>query len=209
MLEDMFKKAIAIALRVPIENVVELQVTEVQKGAGLRRLQSLRTKVYEVSYEVLPPETMDPDIVAEKANHITAADSAESDVFKQSLKSTSGVEKIGEITSKIPAYKYQDQTTTETPSLKASQEEETSLVPFVIGGVVSFAAVLMLGGAIIYKRSRGADHLKAGLSNGRWLACEAEAGANEVLPRVPSNTLLDMPSMKKSVSTEKDLLSLA
>merc|ERR1712072_218738 len=99
---EVFRKGIAFALGISIESVVELQVTEVQKGAGLRRLQSLQAKAYEVSYEVLPPESMDPDTVAEKANRVAVADSAESVLFRQMLKSTGSVEEVGQIVSKIP-----------------------------------------------------------------------------------------------------------
>lgn len=206
--EAMFKKAIAGALGISMENVVELQVTQVQKGAGLRRLESLQTHVYEVTYEVLLPESMDPDTLAEKANRIAAPDSAESFMFKQALKSTSGVEEIGLIVSKVPAYKFQDQATTAIPSLQLSHEEETSPVPFVIGGVAGFAAVLVFVATIIYKRSGGTDHMKAALRNGRWLACEAETVGHDVIPRVRSSTLLDRPSVK-SACPEKEFLSLA
>jgi len=50
--------------------------------------------------------------------------------------------------------------------------------------------------------------MKAALRNGRWLACEAEIGGHDVIPRVRSNTLLDRPSVK-SACPEKEFLFLA
>merc|ERR1712232_762824 len=143
--------------------------------------------VYEVSYKVLPPDSMDADVVAERANRIAQMDSDESEAFRQVLGSTDGVSQVGQIIPKVPAYIVQETTTTTTGAYvqQGPGKSSTSALPFAIGGVAGFAVLLLLG-VTIYKRKGGAGCWKA---KNRWLECE-EAD-NPAIPRVPSNTLLD------------------
>merc|ERR1712072_1506660 len=62
-LEQMFRKALANALGVPLMHVVKRSVSEFGSGKGLRRLQPARTRQYEIAYEVIVPSSMDPDLV--------------------------------------------------------------------------------------------------------------------------------------------------
>merc|ERR1712176_53820 len=73
VLEEVFRRGIADALTVSIEDVVKLTVVEIGQGSGSRRLQSTKMKQYEVSYEVIPPSSVDPAAVVVKANLITEA----------------------------------------------------------------------------------------------------------------------------------------
>merc|ERR1712025_1176011 len=66
VLEEAFRRGIADALTVSIEDVVKLTVVEIGQGSGSRRLQSTKVRQYEVSYEVIPPKTMDPSVVVDK-----------------------------------------------------------------------------------------------------------------------------------------------
>lgn len=193
VLVDMFRKGIAEALQVPISSVVDIKVNEVTNGQGLRRLQALQTKRYEVSYEVLPPKSIDPEVVAEKANLITSANTTEFQVFKETLQATSGVAEVGEIVSKVPAYTFQDETANMPPQTPTDPSEgSTSPVPLVVGGAVGFIAILLVGGALFYRRKVAANDAREAL---RRAAGESDAEAG-VIPRVPSNTLLGSPASK-------------
>merc|ERR1711959_626828 len=103
--EEMFKGGIANALEVPTENVVKLSVSEIGQGPGLRRLQSIQTKRYEVSFGIILASTMDADVVVEKANRIAVPGTAESLIFRQVLTATNGVVQVRQIAMKVPAHK--------------------------------------------------------------------------------------------------------
>merc|ERR1719440_365111 len=118
-LQGMFKRALAAAVEIPLEFVVKLNVSEINETSGTtRRLQENQsnqtnqtdlhdnqTKVYEVAYEIMVPEYMDADAIIEKANRIAEPGSNESQLFRQVLLETDGVVAVGEIVSKVPAYK--------------------------------------------------------------------------------------------------------
>jgi len=99
VVEEMIRQAIADALGMPVKYVVKLTASKIGQGSGLRRLQPLQTKRYEISYEVLPPSSMDPDEVVEKANRIAMPRTVESNVFRQVLVATDGVAQIRQIAS--------------------------------------------------------------------------------------------------------------
>jgi len=91
VLEEVFKRGIAKSLNVSMENVVKLTVTEIGQGSGSRRLQSSVAKQYEVSYEVIPPSSMDLAVVVAKANLMTTASTAETQVFRKVLLAQAGI----------------------------------------------------------------------------------------------------------------------
>merc|ERR1712232_1004782 len=135
VVENMFKEAIAEALEIPIDNVVKLEVSEINQGAGLRRLQSTQTKRYEISYEVLPLKSMDPEVFVAKANHIFEENTVESQTFYQTL-TTSGVTEIRQVVPKLAAYIISDTTTTTTTTTTSAVEANTtSHVGLVVLGV--------------------------------------------------------------------------
>jgi len=143
VLETMFKKGIAQALSVSIEDVVKLTVSEVGQG---RRLLSNQAKQYEVSYEIIAPTSMDADLLVEKANRITEANSTESQAFRQVLIAQDGVSKVLDVTVLIAAYKFEEQITT-TASSK-SKEPQSGMSGGVIVLII-FAVLLVLGGCLI------------------------------------------------------------
>merc|ERR1719201_2441449 len=124
VLEEVFKRGIADALNVSIENVVKLTVVEISQGSGSRRLQSSTTKQYEVSYEVIPPSSMDPAVVVAKANLITEASTAETQVFRQVLLAQSGIGQVNQVVPKVVAYTFEEEITTPAPS--APNQKDTS-----------------------------------------------------------------------------------
>lgn len=186
VVEDMFKKAIAAAVELPVELVVKLEVSEInpsvqenvslseinrsgqenvslsetndtlQKNlsSGVRRLQAIQTKWFEVSYEVVVPGHMDADAIIERANRIAVPGSNESKLFRDVLMSTDGVEGVGEIIATVPA--SQIVATTSAPS--NSKEEESSWKAVVIGLSVAVVTVFCLAlSAILIKRKMVTD----------------------------------------------------
>merc|ERR1719399_1090992 len=79
--ETMFREAMATALDLSVDHVKELLVSEIERGQG-RRLQSIETQWYRVSYKVLVPNTMDPNVIVGKANRIAVTGSDESQAFR-------------------------------------------------------------------------------------------------------------------------------
>jgi len=154
VVEDMFKKGIADALEMTIEHVVKLTASQIGQGPGLRRLQPLQTKRYEVSYEVIPPRSMDPDDVLEKANRIAMPGTVESQVFQQVLVATDGVAQVRRIVSKIPAHKIVHESTTSAPHTQADEDEDKiSWKGVVIGGVTIAMGIACLAvSAVMIKR---------------------------------------------------------
>merc|ERR1712086_1231969 len=117
--ENMFRKAIANALNISIEHVVKLTASEIQQGSRLRRLQSVQTKRFEVSYEVSLPNSTDLELVVAKLNRIAKTGSAESQVFRQVLADMEGVARVGQIVVKIAAYDMDDKISTTSPVPRA------------------------------------------------------------------------------------------
>jgi hypothetical protein len=168
VVEDMFKRAIAAAVELPVEFVVKSEVSEINRSvqdnmslseandtlqnnlsSGSRRLQAIQTKWFEVSYELLVPSHMDADAIIERANRIAVSGSEESKLFRDILMSTDGVERIGEINATVPASKIV--ATTAAPT--NSKEEESSWKSIVIGLSVAFVIVICLGlSAVLIKR---------------------------------------------------------
>lgn len=188
VVESMFKEAIAQALGVSIENVVKVKVSEVIPGSGLRRLQEVQKKLYEVSYEVLPPSSMNPDEVVEKANRIAATYTPEALAFLEVLATTDGVAEVGQITSKVSAYTFHEEKTSMSPPDSVVQDNG-SISPLVVGSIGGFLAVLcLIGGVIMLRRKMVPDGMKTALRG--WVGgSDAEAG-NPVIECLPSNTLL-------------------
>jgi len=183
----MFKRGIADALEVSIEYVVELKVSEIALGGGLRRLQSVQAKRYVVSYTILLPESVDADVVVAKANRIAMTSSAESQVFQQALTATKGVAQVRYIKSKKPAHKIGNGTTSTSPHSQAEQDQnETLQMSLAIGGTTIFMALLCFVASILIKRRSA--WWKALASQG----AEGDSEAGGTMYRVPStNTLLD------------------
>lgn len=151
VVEDMFTRAIAAALEVPVQLVVSLTASEVHQSSGLqRRLQDNvtnqtsfhpnQTKLYEVAYEIVVPDYMDASEVIEKANQIAEPGSAESQLFRQVLMSTDGVVGVGKIVSKVPAYK---KIPAHSVPPSTPEEKDRSWMSVLIG--VSVFVLLALG----------------------------------------------------------------
>jgi len=139
---DIFKRAIANVLEVPLVNVAKLIASEIETRPGLRRLQSTQTKRYDVAYEVIVPSGMDADALVEKMNRIAVSGSSESQAFRQVLTSADGIAQVGQIVAKIPASKFEENATTPLGSKPEPLEEENSWTSLVIGSVAVFMALL-------------------------------------------------------------------
>jgi hypothetical protein len=151
--QDMFARAIAAALEVPVELVVSLTASEVEQNSGSeRRLQdnltnqtSLRnnqTRLYEVAYEIVVPGSMDTNEIIEKVNKIAESDSAESQLFRQVLLSTNGIIGVGKIVSKVPA--YQKLPVQDAPPATEEEEDETNWVSVLIGALAFILGISCL-----------------------------------------------------------------
>merc|ERR1719482_1275329 len=148
VLEDVFKRGIADALSVSIENVVKLTVVEISQDSGSRRLQSSSLKQYEVSYEVIPPSSMDPAVVVAKANLITEGSTAETQVFRQVLLAQAGIGDVKQVVPKVAAYKFEEEITTPAPS--ADVKDDTSgmsagLIVLIVLLVLLFLVSVVVG----------------------------------------------------------------
>merc|ERR1712190_563847 len=106
--KDMFAEGIADSLNIPKENVVKLQA-KVKEDSGLRRLQTTQSKRYEVTYEVVTPQSMDPAVVVSKANSIADPQSAEAQTFRRVLTETPGVGQVRQVLPKIVAFTFEDE----------------------------------------------------------------------------------------------------
>lgn len=148
--EHMFRSGIASALNISIERVVKLIASEVQQGSRLRRLRSVQTKLFEVSYEVSFPSSTDLEVFVTKLNSIAKAGSVESQVFRQVLADTEGVANVGVIVLKIAAYNMGDRITT-TPSVTRVDEakEENSLTAIIVGSIAIAMAFGCVGTAVV------------------------------------------------------------
>lgn len=162
VVKPMFKRGIADAVGIPIVYVEKLVASEIQQGSGLRRLQPIQTKRYEVSYEIRVPSSMDADLVVEKANRIAEPDTAEAQLFRQVLTATPGVAQVRQIVLKIPARKIEDETTSVDPHTQANQDKDNkSWKGLVIGGIAIFMAVLCcITSAVLIRRKMAAASSK-------------------------------------------------
>jgi len=151
-LENMFRRGIANALNISIDQVVKLTASEMQQGSRLRRLQSIQTKRYEVSYEVSLPSSTGIDVLVAKLNRIAESDTMESQVFRQVLTDTDGVAKVGQIVSKIAAHAVDDKIATTFP-VDDGKDEGRSWIAVVIGSVAIAVAAGCVGtGFVMLKR---------------------------------------------------------
>merc|ERR1712072_482913 len=154
IIEDMFKRAIAESLEVPLANVVELVASEIVQGA--RRLSAVLIKRYTVSYEVVVPSTMSVDAIIEKANRIAVSGSAESQVFRQVLTATDGVEEVSQVVVKVPAQVGQIEeiiamSVDKTPTKTNEGRDWTALI---IGGIAIVLAVTCLASSVVFLMRR-------------------------------------------------------
>jgi hypothetical protein len=193
VLEDMLKKGIAEALEINIENVVKLLVSEIGQNTGLRRLESNQNKRYEVSYEILVPTSLDPDVVVQKANRIAVASTAESEAFRQALKATDGVLEVGQVASKTSAYKIAGETTTvfilPGSDLNKSETSHTSVVVGVSAGFVGLVLAAVCGLLIKRKMAEAKSRVAPG-DEGRE--------ADDAVIRIPSSTLLQSRAIRQA-----------
>jgi hypothetical protein len=176
VVQHMFKKAIAAAVDLPIELVTaELTLTtaknislaeangssELAQSSGARRLQAFQTRWYEIAYELVITADMDVDAIIEKANRIAVPGSEESQLFRNIMMATEGVQRVGEITSKVPASKIG--ATTAAPSGPAAEDgsSNNSWKSVAIGLSVAVVVIAcLIVSAVLYKRkvvSSGAE----------------------------------------------------
>jgi len=156
-LERMFQRALANSLDVPIHHIVTLFVRLSSRGSGpgLRRLQSLLARQYEIAYEVIVPSSEDPNLVMEKANRIAVAGSAESQVFRQELIATDGVEQVRQVVMKVSPYVLDDKTRTPPPSSQfvvAFNDDDSSSWRSVAFGLIAVVSCLCLVPGIVWIR---------------------------------------------------------
>jgi len=200
VLEEVFKRGIAEALNVSIENVVKLTVVEIVKGSGSRRLQSTMVKRYEVSYEVIPPSSMDPAVVVAKANLITEASSAETQVFRQVLMAQDGIAQVQQVVPKVVAYKFEEEITTPAPTADVGPNHDTSgmsagLIVLIVLLVLLCLVSLAVSVIVIMRKMRPEKQYGMPLKVLRQGDLETgirETG-NATVVREPSHTLLDAP----------------
>jgi hypothetical protein len=162
VLQDMFQRAIASAVEVLPDFVMKVEVTEIEQGSGSRRLQSIETKRYEVAYQVVVASHMDPNDVVEKANRIAVPGTAESQLFRDALMATDGVERVGKIAAKIAAYKVGDEASTLPPSTPKNQaKDEKPWKSLAIGAIaiVLGLSCLAITSAILIKRKFASSEL--------------------------------------------------
>jgi hypothetical protein len=139
---DIFKKAIANVLEVPLVNVAKVIASEIETRPGLRRLQSAQTKHYDVAYEVIVPSSMDADALVGKMNRIAVPGSSESQGFRQVLTSADALAQVGVIVAKIIARKFEENATAPLGSKPEELEEEKSWTSLVVGSIAVFMALL-------------------------------------------------------------------
>jgi len=190
LLEETFKKGIANVLNISVEHVVKLIVSEIGQNSGSRRLQSVRTKKYEVSYEVIPPSSMDPQALTNKASRITDASTSESQVFRQILLSQDGVSQISQVVPKIAAYIFEE----EIPTIVPGTEPESSgmsagIVVLIILLVILF--VMLAIASAFWIRRRMAWRSDMNIRAVQYKQRDVETGADTTIVREPSHTLLD------------------
>merc|ERR1711990_793937 len=154
IVEDMFKRAIAESLEVPLANVVELVASEIVQGA--RRLSAVLIKRYTVSYEVVVPSTMSVDALIEKANRIASAGSVESQVFRQVLTATDGVEQVSQVVVKVPAQvgRIEEIIAMSVDKTPTQTDEGRDWTALIIGGIAIVLAVTCLASSVVFLMRR-------------------------------------------------------
>jgi hypothetical protein len=197
---DMFIRAIADSLGISKDDVVKL-IIKVVEGSGLRRLQTAESKRYEVSYEVVTPKSVDPEVVVTKVNSITEPGSVEAQTFRQVLTETPGVGEVRQVVPKISAFTFEDQAETNDVSTTAQPFQAEVSTSWGIVVLIVFLVVLCLvvaaGSAIALKRRRSKPAAE------RSLEGSSLTSTDEVVVRIPSHTLLgsdNSEAPKKQIS---------
>jgi len=163
VIKETCKRGIADALGVPMDSVVKLEVIESSEGAGARRLQSTQLKQYEISYEVMPPSTMNPKVVVQKASAIFVQSTPEAQAFRQALTALQGVVEIRAVVPKISARQFEDEIVTERLDNEEVPQEDAdeftmSPVIFVSIAFIVFCSCLVIVGLIFRaQRTKEAD----------------------------------------------------
>jgi len=114
-----------------------------------------KTTRYEVSYEVLVPSSVDPDVIIAKANRIAESGSAESQLFRGELTATPGVLSVGEVVVTKPASKVVEQVPSAAPKDEKNDDSSKGLVIGLVIGAIGILCLLTSAG--IYIRSRKPD----------------------------------------------------
>jgi len=158
---------------------------------------------------------MNADATVEKANRIAVPGSDESQLFRDVLMATEGVERVGDIASKVPASKVG--VTTAAPSSPAD-EDSKSWKSVVIGLSVAVVIITcLIVSAVLYKRKVASseaerDTLAGDIENGQLDAVNPPSQAvndkvEETKPIKEVNPMLiDTPSediKDKVVETRK------
>merc|ERR1711977_633282 len=91
---------------------------------------------------------MDVDSLVDRANRITEANTAESQVFRRVLMAQDGVSQVLNVTVKVAAYKFEDQITT-TASSKSGDSQSGMAKGFIV-----LIIVMVLLGVCLMMRKR-------------------------------------------------------
>jgi hypothetical protein len=203
--EEMFRNGLANALNISVNDIVKLVVSEImqpralsengQQFHRLRRLQSASAVRFEVSYEVLPPDSMDVDGLVSKANRITSSGSAEAQGFREVMTTGYGVAKVQQVVPRITARKFEDEVVV-SQTMKEEEPENDATpvsVPILVlaaclGFIIIACAVVFSVRHLMFPRGRESDR-----PSPRVLEAALEEGcrANVDIVRTPSGTLLD------------------
>lgn len=198
------KQGVADALGLKLQDIVKFKVVEVASSEGARKLQG-SAKQYEVSYEVLPPHSMNATAVLQKAKAIlvengTARQAEESIAFQQAVSGHEDVVQVLTARQTVEARMFEDavfvtpQGPREPLHVLEEQDEGITLLPLwialgVVVGVLFLCTLLCLRG-----RTIGGPwcNQNPGKADDAW-DLEAHVSPDDVVIRVPSHTLLDQP----------------
>merc|ERR1719281_1087034 len=88
---------------------------------------------------------MDPAVAVARANLITEASSAETQVFRQVLMAQSGIGQVKQVVPKVVAYKFEEEITTPAPSAAVGpNKNDTSGMSAGLIILIVFLVVLFL-----------------------------------------------------------------
>lgn len=107
MVSEFFKKSLVVALEVSTEQVTRLEVREIGQGNSGRRLRSVQTVRYEISYEIIAVSSRDADALLEMAKAMTTPSTTLSQVFWQAL--SAQFQKVHKVLLKLPVRKFLDE----------------------------------------------------------------------------------------------------
>lgn len=191
---QLLKQGIADALGLSEQDVVKFKAVEVGSSPGVQALQG-STKHFEVSYEVLPPRSMNADAVLQKAKAISikygaAGQVEESNAFQQAVSRHEDVAQVLTAVEIIVARKFEDEVLTVMPQPLVPEQEDKgdNLLPLwitlaVIAGLcLLFVLIVVICRPLYKKKLANADEDQD---------LEAQASLDDVVLRVPSQTLLD------------------